>query len=53
MLPVTDQPCGLSIFADMPSLESFEMMTGKGWMDEGNFFYDDEEQKWKVRLKDT
>lgn len=46
-----EQPQGLSIFADMPKLEPFEMMTGKGWMDERNFFWDDEEQKWKVRMR--
>ena len=47
----TEKPTGLSIFSDMPSLSPFEMMTGKGWMDEGNFYLDKEDQRWKVRLK--
>lgn len=50
MLRNDEKPQGLSIFADLPALEPFEMMTGKGWMTEGNYFYDEEDGRWKVRL---
>ena len=46
-----DLPQGLHIFTDLPSLEPYEMMTGKGWFDERNFYYDEEDGRWKVRLQ--
>lgn len=51
MLIKDAHPQGLNIFSDLPELEEFEMMTGKGWMDEGNFYFDEEDERWKVRLK--
>lgn len=42
---------GIDIFDDLEELGPFEMMTGKGWLEEANFYKSEDVWKvWKVRL---